>query len=65
MTFVTVASARAYRPARGPVEAIAELQRFAGTEFDPVSVDAIEKVLPLSTTTLEPALRELLGRQLV
>jgi putative nucleotidyltransferase with HDIG domain len=63
--FDAITSARAYRPARGPAEAIAELQRFAGTEFDPVSVEAVEKVLPLSTTTLEPALQELLGRQLV
>jgi putative nucleotidyltransferase with HDIG domain len=63
--FDAITSVRAYRPARGPAEAIAELQRCAGTEFDPVSVEALEIVLPLSTTTLEPALQELLGRQLV
>jgi len=62
--FDAITSARAYRPARGPAEALAELQRFAGTEFDPVSVEALEMVLPLSTTTPEPALQELLGRQL-
>jgi putative nucleotidyltransferase with HDIG domain len=62
--FDAITSARAYRPARGTGEALAELQRFAGTEFDPVSVEAIEIVLPLSTTTPEPALQELLGRQL-
>jgi putative nucleotidyltransferase with HDIG domain len=62
--FDAITSARAYRPARSPAEAIAELQRFAGTEFDPVSVEAIEAVLPLSTSTPEPALQELLGRQL-
>lgn len=63
--FDAITSARAYRPARSAAEAIAELQRCAGTEFDPVSVDALETVLPLSTTTPEPALQELLGRQLV
>jgi len=62
--FDAITSARAYRPARGTAEAIAELQRFAGTEFDPASVEALETVLPLSTTTPEPALQELLGRQL-
>jgi HD-GYP domain-containing protein (c-di-GMP phosphodiesterase class II) len=62
--FDAITSARAYRPARSPAEAIAELQRFSGTEFDPVSVEAIEAVLPLSTTTPEPALQELLGRQM-
>jgi len=63
--FDAITSARAYRPARGTAEAIAELQRCAGTEFDPVPVEALVAVLPLSTTTLEPALQELLGRQLV
>ena len=63
--FDAITSARAYRPARGTAEAIAELQRCSGTEFDPVSVAALEVVLPLSSTTPEPALQELLGRQLV
>ena len=63
--FDAITSARAYRPARGRAEAIAELQRCAGTEFDPVSVNALEAALPLSTTIPEPALQELLGRQLV
>ncbi len=63
--FDAITSARAYRPARGRAEAIAELQRCAGTEFDPVSVKALEAALPLSTTIPEPALQELLGRQLV
>jgi putative nucleotidyltransferase with HDIG domain len=62
--FDAITSARAYRPARGPAEAIAELQRCARTEFDPTAVDALETVLPLSTMTPEPALQELLGRQL-
>jgi putative nucleotidyltransferase with HDIG domain len=63
--FDAITSARAYRPARGPAEAIAELQRYAGTQFDPVSVEALITALPLATTTPEPALQELLGRQMV
>ena len=63
--FDAITSARAYRPARGTAEAIAELQRCSGTEFDPVPVEALEVALPLSSTTPEPALQELLGRQLV
>ena len=63
--FDAITSARAYRPARGTAEAVAEIRRCSGTEFDPMSVEALEVVLPLSTTTPEPALQELLGRQLV
>ena len=63
--FDAITSARAYRPARGGVEAIAELQLYAGTQFDPASVDALVGALPLVTVTLEPALQELLGRQAV
>jgi putative nucleotidyltransferase with HDIG domain len=39
-------SARAYRPARSPQEAIAELQRCTGTDFDQTSVDALIVSLP-------------------
>lgn len=39
-------SARAYRPARPPYEAIAELQRCVGTDFDRASVDALVASLP-------------------
>jgi putative nucleotidyltransferase with HDIG domain len=63
--FDAMTSARAYRPAWGPAKAIAELQRYAGTQFDPVSVEALLTALPLATSTPEPALQELLGRQLV
>jgi putative nucleotidyltransferase with HDIG domain len=62
--FDAITSARAYRPARGRIEAIAELRRCSGTEFDPVSVDALVDALPGSSATPEPALQELLGRQL-
>lgn len=63
--FDAIVSARAYRPARGPAEAVAELQQHAGTQFDSASVEALLVALPLTTTTPEPALQELLGRQAV
>ena len=62
--FDAITSARAYRPARGRAEAITELRRCSGTEFDPVSVEALVAALPGSTAIPEPALQELLGRQL-
>jgi putative nucleotidyltransferase with HDIG domain len=39
-------SARAYRPARSPHEAIAELNRGRGTDFDAPSVQALVAALP-------------------
>jgi putative nucleotidyltransferase with HDIG domain len=39
-------TARAYRPARFPQEAIAELHRGTGTDFDAASVQALVKALP-------------------
>ena len=63
--FDAITSARAYRPARGPAEAVLELQRGAGTEFDPESVEALIAALPLATEVPEPALQALLGRQAV
>jgi putative nucleotidyltransferase with HDIG domain len=58
-------SARAYRPARGRSEAVSELQRHMGTQFDQVSVEALLEALPSSSDAPEPELQELLGRQLV
>lgn len=57
-------SARAYRPARARAEAVSELERNAGTQFDHASVDALLAALPSSTDVPERALQELLGRQL-
>ena len=41
-----ITSARAYRPARLPNDAIAELKRHAGTDFDTASVAALSQALP-------------------
>jgi HD-GYP domain-containing protein (c-di-GMP phosphodiesterase class II) len=46
-------TARAYRGAHPQWYAVAELQRHAGTEFDPVSVDALLAALPRVPTTLD------------
>jgi HD-GYP domain-containing protein (c-di-GMP phosphodiesterase class II) len=43
--FDAMTSARAYRPALLPVEAITELRRGAGTDFDPASVEALVTAL--------------------
>jgi putative nucleotidyltransferase with HDIG domain len=51
-------SARAYRSARIPVEAIAELRRCVGTDFDGPSVEALIAALPRligANEPLEPA----------
>jgi putative nucleotidyltransferase with HDIG domain len=53
-----ITSARAYRSGRLPHEAIAELQRGLGTDFDAVSVQALIKALPslpVLATSFEPA----------
>jgi putative nucleotidyltransferase with HDIG domain len=63
--FDAITSARAYRPARARADAVAELERHSGTQFDPASVEALVIALPSAPTTAEPALQELLGRQLV
>jgi putative nucleotidyltransferase with HDIG domain len=63
--FDAITSARAYRPARGQAEALAELQRFSGSQFDTASVEALTTALPAAGAVPEPALQELLGRQLV
>ncbi len=61
--FDAMTSARAYRSARGASEAFAELQRYAGTQFDPPCVDALLAAMPSSHDMPEPALAQLLGRQ--
>jgi putative nucleotidyltransferase with HDIG domain len=53
-TLDAMTTARAYRPARSQAVAIAELQRHAGTQFDPASVDALVAVLDASRPTPIP-----------
>jgi diguanylate cyclase (GGDEF)-like protein len=43
--YVAMVSDRPYAPRRGHAEALAELRRHAGTQFDPVIVDAMVEVM--------------------
>ena len=52
--FDAMTSARAYRAGRIPVEAISELRREVGTDFDGPSVEALVAALPRLVTTSEP-----------
>ena len=63
--FDAMTSARAYRAARAASEAFAELERFSGTQFDRPCVDALLAAMPSAQDIEEPALAQLLGRQLV
>ena len=63
--FDAMTSARAYRAARAASEAFVELERFAKTQFDPPCVEALLAAMPSSHDIAEPALAQLLGRQLV
>ena len=63
--FDAMTSARAYRAARPAAQAFAELERHSGTQFDPASVEALLAAMPSSDVIEEPALAQLLGRQLV
>ena len=56
--FDAMTSARAYRPARGSAEAVTELWRCAGTQFDAEVVQALVRALPVIGTvaaSIEPA----------
>jgi putative nucleotidyltransferase with HDIG domain len=63
--FDAMTSARAYRAALPASVAFAELQRFSGTQFDPACVEALLAALPSSHDIGEPALAQLLARQVV
>ena len=52
--FDAMTSARAYRAGRLPVEAIAELRRCIGTDFDGPAVDALIAALPRLVAASEP-----------
>ena len=61
--FDAITSARAYRPARPPSAALAELQRHSGAQFDPASVDALRVALAHASSAPERQLQALLGRE--
>ena len=63
--FDAMTSARAYRAARPALVAFAELERFSGTQFDPACVEALLSAMPSSRDIAEPALAQLLARQMV
>jgi len=52
--FDAMTSARAYRSGRIPVEAIAELRRCIGTDFDGPAVEALIAALPRLVAQAEP-----------
>jgi HD-GYP domain-containing protein (c-di-GMP phosphodiesterase class II) len=52
--FDAMTSARAYRSGRIPVEAIAELRRCVGTDFDGPAVEALIAALPRLVAASEP-----------
>jgi len=63
--FDAMTSARAYRAALPASHAFAELERFSGTQFDPACAEALLAAMPSAHDIEEPALAQLLGRQLV
>ena len=52
--FDAMTSARAYRSGRIPVEAIAELRKCCGTDFDAASVEALIAAVPRLVGAAEP-----------
>jgi two-component system, cell cycle response regulator len=53
-SFDAMTRERAYAPSRSPQEALAELRRCSGTQFDPVVVDAIVTVVEERLATGAP-----------
>jgi putative nucleotidyltransferase with HDIG domain len=61
--FDAMTTARAYRAARPAAEAFDELERFVDIQFDAACVEALLAAMPSSHDIAEPALAQLLGRQ--
>ena len=57
--FDAITSARAYRPARGAAEALVELWKHAGAQFDAEVVQALAAALPQVSAPAAPAAREM------
>jgi HD-GYP domain-containing protein (c-di-GMP phosphodiesterase class II) len=53
--FDTMVSARAYKPGRSIEQAMDELRRCSGTQFDPKIVDAFARSLDTSPAASEPS----------
>jgi putative nucleotidyltransferase with HDIG domain len=53
--FDAITSERSYAAAKTPADALAELRRNAGTQFDPVAVDALVRVLEAQSRTEQEA----------
>ena len=62
--FSAMTTTRAYRPAQTPEQALAELRRCAGTQFDPKVVDALVAVIerPVPDTPAQLLERATIGR---
>lgn len=52
--FDSMTSTRSYRPAKSTEEALAELHRCAGTQFDPAAINALDKALSKHGWRAEP-----------
>jgi HD-GYP domain-containing protein (c-di-GMP phosphodiesterase class II) len=63
--FDAMTSARAYRAARAASVAVAELERFAGTQFDQACVEALISAMASSDELVDAAVAFMPGRQLV
>ena len=63
--FDAMTTARAYRAARPAAEAFEELHRFVDTQFDATCVEALLAAMPSAHDIAEPALAQLLGRQVM
>jgi putative nucleotidyltransferase with HDIG domain len=57
--FDAITSARAYRPARGSTEALGELWRHSGTQFDAEVVQALARAMPMLNSDVPSAERSL------
>jgi putative two-component system response regulator len=62
-TYDAIITTRPYRPMRSPAEAVAELRRYAGTQFDPDVVDAFVRAMQ-NDFPQDPSLPTLPDREL-
>ena len=53
--YCAITSERPYRPARTPAEAVDELERFAGTQFDEMIVKTFVELIKAEIKESQPA----------